>query len=135
MRISLAMLLAILATLTLGEPAQAQLDRCDDCNIMWDSEGNEILFAFCELGGGGPFIDCFQQHPLVCSFGGLCYPEQQVAFVVGDVTTVLLRDCDGSAILRTFVAAHARAHGEAPPWTDATVAAPMPDPTQGLTGR
>jgi hypothetical protein len=43
MRISLAMLLAILATLTLGEPAQAQLDRCDDCNIMWDGEEPQVV--------------------------------------------------------------------------------------------
>lgn len=106
----------VVLALTLAPAAlEAQLGPCDDCR--YDVQGE---FAYCVIGGGGPFVDCFQQTPDFCDWGELCFEAEMVAVTpfgtitaatlrLGDASTLAVRSCDGSVVDRVYTRDEAEA--------------------------
>jgi hypothetical protein len=123
MRTFLALLVSNVAIMFCTTPLGAQLQDCDDCEYYFGDES----FAYCVLGGGGPFNGCYQEFQHWCSFESLCYPTEEdrvpeLALAggivesrssIGEATRTERRPCDGSAILRTYSAEDATARREA----------------------
>jgi len=126
MRTLLAVLVAAGSVMFYTGPLHAQLEECDECKYYFGDPGEDDDFAYCEFGGGGIFLGCFQQNPGWCEFEDFCYPvEDEVPELalaggivesrssIGEVTVTRRRVCDDSAVLRMYTAQEAAARREA----------------------
>jgi hypothetical protein len=105
-RILIVLLVATFGLLSEQTPLQAQFDDCDDC--LFNGE-----FAYCLIGGGGPFVDRFQQSPDFCGFRRLCFQTEMASvtpfggvaggtILLGDESSTAIRSCDRSVVTRVY---------------------------------